>query len=47
MMQIPVLEIQELRMEKEHNLLKSTQLVAVELGLKTRIQNCRAQCFNE
>ena len=45
-MQIPVLEIQELRMEREYNLLKFMQLVVVEPGLKTRIQNSRARCFN-
>lgn len=43
MIQIPNLEIQELRMEREHDLLKFTQLVVVELGHKTRIQNLRAQ----
>lgn len=45
MVQIPVLESQELRMEREQ--FARIYTVVVEPGLKTRIQNSRAQRFNK
>lgn len=46
-MQIPTLEMQELRLEREHNLLRFTQLMVVKPGLKTRLKNSRAQGFTD
>lgn len=36
-MQILILEMQELRLKREHNLLKFTQLAVVKPGLKTTL----------
>lgn len=44
-MQMPILEMQEWRLEREHNLLKFTQLVVVEAGLKTSYRTLEPRAF--